>query len=374
LEKIGGAQHAQEEFDKINESLQKSTSEKASISEVFTKKMAFVLLIGFGLAIFQQVSGINAVLYYAPMIFEAAGGSRDAAFLQAIVVGLVFTTVTIISMGLIDKLGRKPLLIMGSAIMATFLGLVGFAFSSATYQIKSSSIDPICQTVERNALIANARITNPKAYLCDTIIFETNKAVFFQSDQSSPLAELDLTKPEIKQIQTEKALLKTVLSGLEGQSFNSEVAMFEAVRKSLEEAASNESAEVKQYILDSFGASHKSLILKASISINSMLVLIGILGFISGFSISLGPVMWAMFSEIFPNRLRGTTISIVGAVNALTSFTVATVFPSALESLGSAITFFTFAAFMGMCLAFVIMYIPETKGKSLEELEEELIK
>lgn len=56
-------------------------------------------------------------------------------------------------------------------------------------------------------------------------------------------------------------------------------------------------------------------------------MLISILSFIAGFSISLGPVMWTMLSEIFPNRLRGVAISVVGAANALASFLVATFFP-----------------------------------------------
>ena len=111
-----------------------------------------------------------------------------------------------------------------------------------------------------------------------------------------------------------------------------------------------------------------------SISINAIMVLIGILGFISGFSVSLGPVMWTMLSEIFPNKLRGIAISVVGALNALTSFVVATLFPVELDYLGSSTTYFIFAGFMVACLLFVIKYVIETKGKSLEEIEAELIK
>jgi len=81
-----------------------------------------------------------------------------------------------------------------------------------------------------------------------------------------------------------------------------------------------------------------------------------------------------MFSEIFPNRLRGIAISIVGTVNSFTSFVVATFFPVQLRLFGSSNTFFIYAGFMFLCLIFIWKYVVETKGKSLEELELDLIR
>ena len=102
-------------------------------------------------------------------------------------------------------------------------------------------------------------------------------------------------------------------------------------------------------------------------------MLIALLGFIAGFAISLGPVMWALLSEIFPNRLRGLAISVAGTWNAIISFTVATVFPSQLEGMGSAATYLIYGLFMVACLLFVLKWIPETKGKTLEEIERDLV-
>jgi MFS family permease len=79
--------------------------------------------------------------------------------------------------------------------------------------------------------------------------------------------------------------------------------------------------------------------------------------------------MWAMFSEIFPNRIRGVAISVVGTINSTTSFVVATLFPKQLSTFGSAATFFIYAGCMFLCLWFVWKYVVETKGRSLEELE-----
>ena len=105
-----------------------------------------------------------------------------------------------------------------------------------------------------------------------------------------------------------------------------------------------------------------------------VLVLFAIVGYIAAFAISLGPVMWALLSEIFPNQIRGLAISVVGFFNSLVSFTVTLVFPWELENLGPSVTFLIYGIFAAMTFFFVIRYIPETKGKSLEELESILIK
>lgn len=84
--------------------------------------------------------------------------------------------------------------------------------------------------------------------------------------------------------------------------------------------------------------------------------------------------MWALLSEIFPNMIRGLAISVVGFWNSIVSFSVATVFPLELEKLGSSATYIIFAIFGLLTLLFVIRFVPETKGKSLEELEKILVK
>ena len=107
---------------------------------------------------------------------------------------------------------------------------------------------------------------------------------------------------------------------------------------------------------------------------NPVLILIGIIGFVASFAISLGPVMWVLFSELFPNRIRGIAISFVGLINSGISFLVQLVFPWELDTLGSATTFLIYGVFAAIGLIFIIKVVPETKGKTLEELEKQLIK
>ena len=203
--------------------------------------LRLVMIIGIVIGILQQVSGINAVFFYAPMIFEKSGIGTNAAFMQAALVGLVNLVFTVVAMALIDRFGRRPLLVFGLSGIAACMLLLAWAFSAG--------------------------------------------------DDANP-----------------------------------------------------------------------------------RLILVAILGFVASFAVSLGPVMWVLFSELFPNRVRGLAISFVGLVNSATAFVVILVFPWQLQSLGSATTFL----FYGLCalagLVFVLRVLPETKGRSLEELEAVLVK
>jgi MFS family permease len=84
--------------------------------------------------------------------------------------------------------------------------------------------------------------------------------------------------------------------------------------------------------------------------------------------------MWVLFSELFPNRLRGLAISFVGLINSAVSFSVQLVFPWELENFGNSVTFLIYGVFAIIGLLFIMRLLPETKGKSLEELEIELVR
>ena len=114
--------------------------------------------------------------------------------------------------------------------------------------------------------------------------------------------------------------------------------------------------------------------IEESVQINPIIVLVGILGFIASFAMSLGPVMWVVLSEIFPTRIRGLAISFIGFINSTTSTLVTLVFPWELENLGNVPTFALYILFAALGLFLLARLMPETKGKSLEELETILLK
>lgn len=125
LEQIG-EMDVQVELKIIQDSMH--VEEGAAKENLFSKKYSFPILCAVLLAMFNQLSGINAVMYYAPRIFEMAGIAKNAAFLQAVSIGVTNMLFTILAMFLIDRFGRKTLLLIGSVGMVVFLGLVARAF------------------------------------------------------------------------------------------------------------------------------------------------------------------------------------------------------------------------------------------------------
>lgn len=123
LERIGGVRHADAELKEIEATVR---HESESLGQLFQGGMRRVLVIGVVLAVLQQVTGINVFLYYAPEIFKKFGGASDTALLQTVVVGAANMLFTLIAIGTVDKLGRKPLMMVGAAGMGISLFAIGF--------------------------------------------------------------------------------------------------------------------------------------------------------------------------------------------------------------------------------------------------------
>jgi len=249
LTRVAGAAQAQANLQQIRQSLA-AKHVSHGWRGLFDRRIRLVMLIALGLAFFQQITGINAIFYYLPTIFAQAGGGVSDAFRQAVIVGLVNVVMTVVAIRLIDRLGRKPLLIIGIAGMAVSLLTISWAFSVAPHDPALADVAP---------------------------------------------------------------------------------------------------------------------------TVNAPLVLIAIIGFVASFAISLGPVMWVLLSEIFPNEYRGVAISAAGFWNALVSASVTFVFPWELSKLGPAGTFLVYGLFASAALLFVLVFVRETKGRTLEELEGELL-
>jgi len=238
LVKTSGKEFAAAELIEIEETLK--NQEESKFSDLLAPKIKPLLFIGIILAVFQQITGINTIMYYAPKIFANVGQSNDSALLQTILIGGTNLVFTLVAMVLIDRFGRKLLIVIGSTGMMLMLaGLSALYFTNQT---------------------------------------------------------------------------------------------------------------------------------------SGVLVLVFILGYIAFFAASLGPALWVVAAELFPNRLRskGMSIAIVSLWIACTVVTIA--FPIMLEKLSGGITFLIFALICLANLLYVLKYVPETKGKTLEELEKEFAK
>jgi SP family arabinose:H+ symporter-like MFS transporter len=120
-----------EGVDEALKSIQKTISEekqKESLGDFFTKRFSVPILLAFLIAVFNQLSGINAIIYFAPRVFELAGINKDAAFLQSAGIGLVNLVFTMLGLYLIDRVGRKKLMLIGSVGYIISLAFVALAF------------------------------------------------------------------------------------------------------------------------------------------------------------------------------------------------------------------------------------------------------
>ena len=301
MKKASGEERAQEIISNIKESIEQDDGDdKTPIKDLFRPAMRLVITIGIVVGILQQITGINSVFFYAPMIFEQSGIGTDASFSQAILVGLINLVFTLLAIAFIDRLGRKPLLIGGVTGIAICMFLLAYGFSSATYTL-----------------------------------------------QEDKVAELPA---EIN---------KEQLASLIGQTYDNDIGYKAAIREALGEKTAQ---------------TYESELITAAVSMNAYLILLSILGFVASFAISIGPVMWVLFSELFPNAIRGLAISFVGLINSAISFLVQLIFPWELATFGSSLTFLIYGVFAALGLVFIIMKVPETKGKTLEELEALLVK
>jgi MFS transporter, SP family, arabinose:H+ symporter len=131
LARIGGPSHARQEIAQIREA---STLETGSLAELFEPSMRRPLLIGIGLAVLQQITGINIVLYYAPDIFKSTGLEITSAISDTVLVGAVNLLFTVVAIWVVDRVGRKPLLLIASAGMGVSLFLLGEAFRRQQFQ------------------------------------------------------------------------------------------------------------------------------------------------------------------------------------------------------------------------------------------------
>lgn len=233
LEKVNGKTGAAEEVNAIKASL---SEKQGTFSELLRPGLRTALIIGIFLSIFSQVTGINVIMYYAPEIFKATGDGSSSALLQTIWVGGINVLMTLVAIRYVDLLGRKKLLLIGSAGMAVCLAFVGAAF----YQ----------------------------------------------------------------------------------------------------------QATTGYWVLG------------------------GILLYISFFAISLGPLTFVVVAEIFPNSIRGRAMGVAIFFLWLSVYIVSQTFPMLLESIGSAYTFWIYMIMSILAFLFIWRMVPETKGKTLEEIQE----
>ncbi|MBT8190783.1 MAG: MFS transporter, partial [Bacteroidia bacterium] len=300
LNKIHGFGTAELEIHAIEENIKLSRiAEGVSIKDLLKPALRYIMIVGLVIGVLQQISGINAIYFYATSIFKQTGIGTDASFASGILLSTITVIFTIVAIVLIDKMGRRPLLLVGISGIAVSLFLCAYGFNQATYELTSSEI----KTLEN-----------------------------FDNSRLEPIA---------------------------GKIYENDLDF---------------KNDMKSILGNQVYAKNEGAILEAATNMNALLVLIGILGFIACFAFSLGPVMWVMLSELYPLKYRGMAIGVIGFVNSFVSWLIQQIFPWELSNLGNALTFLLFALVAMVGFFILLKILPETKGKSLEQIEKELVR
>ncbi|AEH36240.1 sugar porter family MFS transporter [Halopiger xanaduensis] len=227
--------------DELREIKETIRTESGSLRDLLQPWIRPMLIVGVGLAVFQQVTGINTVMYYAPTILESTGFEDTASILATVGIGVVNVALTVVAVLLIDRTGRRPLLLTGLGGMTVMLGVLG--------------------------------------------------AVFY-------------------------------LPGLSG--------------------------------------------VVGWVATGSLML------YVAFFAIGLGPVFWLMISEIYPMEFRGTAMGVVTVLNWAANLLVSLTFLRLVDVFGQSGTFWLYGALSLAALVFCYRLVPETKGRSLEEIEADL--
>ncbi len=285
-------------LDEMTQSLKAGGRDHAvlqQLKQILGKPMRLIFVIAITIAIAQQSTGINAILFYAPTVIEQLGIGTDAAFMQSVWVGLTSVVFTIGGLLLVDRLGRRPLIIWGMVWIIVSLAACSYGFKTARYVLTAEAITEMAKIPDAQRL-----------------------------------------------------------NGLVGREYQSDIAFKAAVRGAIGEADARD---------------HASLLLQKAARMPAALIFGGILSFIAAFHFSVGPVMWVLFSEIFPIAVRGIAIPFFTLITSLTSYLVQQFFPWQLATMGASSIFLFYAITVGLGLIILRLYLVETKNQSIEEIQ-----
>jgi len=315
---------SESEINGVVDTVAASVGDRKTAAKFVTARLRIPILLAFLIAAFNQLSGINAILYFAPRLLGLAGVSNTLA--ASIGIGVTNLVFTLVGLWLIDKLGRRTLLYIGSLGYIASLAICAFAFLTyPAFHVVSGAID-----VEKSAEKV-IKIGKPETKLADTV--------------------KDAIRKEHAEAK-ESLVAVTRLEGYTGQAVD--------IPDDIDvEGAKDLAVDVKD---------------KASTILGSKkyVVLFSIMFFIAAHAIGQGAVIWVFISEIFPNRNRAAGQALGSFTHWLFAASITLVFPIAIGAFDAGVLFAFFCGMMCLQLIWVKFMVPETKGVPLEEMQKKL--
>jgi MFS family permease len=295
-----------------------SSGGKSEGGSIWTWRLRIPVVLAFLVAFFNQLSGINAILYFAPRIFGLTGSEN--VFAQSVGIGLTNLAFTYVGLWLIDRLGRRTLLLIGSFGYIFSLGLCAWAFIHWEPQFRAAA-----KAVEVRALADQFKKTD-------------------SSRRTALARELADAQKQLTDASSKEG------SGISPVHWEADLGLDEI--KAVAGAALN-------------GAS------KAT-GPGGMIVLACIFAFIAAHAVGQGTVIWVLISEIFPNQNRAGGQALGSFTHWIFAALLTTFFPKMVEAFAPGYVFLFFCGMMVLHLIWVKVMVPETKGATLEQIQKRL--
>ena len=312
------------ELDSLVDEVAASVADKEKTAHFWTRRLRVPIMLAFLIAFFNQFSGINIILYFAPRLLGLAGLSDP--LMASISLGITNLIFTFAGLALIDKIGRRTLLFIGSIGYIASLGICAWAFlSTPAFKVVSTAGD---LESAANAVIA----------------IEAGERFVAEKDRPGVYAAYDKAKAAFTEAQSQ-----------EESPRQSSVIPADATYTETSALAAEATAAAKQ-----------------SLGFKSMLVLFCLIGFIAAHAIGQGTVIWVFIGEIFPNDHRAAGQALGSATHWVCAAVLSFLFPIAMQHFEPGVLFGFFAFMMVLQLVWVVTLVPETKGISLEEMQARL--
>ncbi|NXA34353.1 GTR10 protein, partial [Eudromia elegans] len=293
-------------------------------------------LVGLGLVLFQQFTGQPNVLGYASKIFHSVGfQSNSSAILASVGLGAIKVVATLVAMAFADKAGRRALLIAGCVVMAISVTIIGFTSRSsplATARDCEAATEPnASHSYTQHLTPASSRTPLPPFPLASG------------AGRSPTGPGFALTRgSQSRGVVTDPSHLHK--ADLAGQS--------------------------EKETVESTGSPVSGVPVTEGMVLN-WITLLSMMAFVSAFSIGFGPMTWLVLSEIYPAGIRGRAFAFCNSFNWAANLLISLSFLDLIDAIGLSWMFLLYGLIGVMAVTFIYLFVPETKGQSLEEIDQQ---
>ncbi|KAJ7332005.1 hypothetical protein JRQ81_014185 [Phrynocephalus forsythii] len=324
-----------------------------SFADLFRPKdnMRSRTLVGLGLVLFQQFTGQPNILCYASTVFRSVGFRDDSsAVLASVGLGVMKVISTLVAMTLADKAGRRLLLMTGCMVMAFSVTMIGLTSYST----------PLDMTKDCELLVGSSNTSFTSAHLPIKSVSAQPAVSYFPvaSGANELPAKSTFVSTEIASM---AKTLATVKNGASVATIPSHNEQTHFLNQSVERNEQVTSTSVDDVPME------KHMLL-------NWITLLSLMAFVSAFSIGFGPMTWLVLSEIYPTNIRGRAFAFCNSFNWAANLLISLTFLDLIDAIGISWIFLLYGLVGVMAVLFIYLFVPETKGQSLEEIDQQFSK